>query len=122
MQAGRHDAGDRIDATAFVAWFLDMIVAAAEAARSETLFLLERNRFLLRHADALTDRQRAVLERLFAQGPLRIENGLSARSYAKIARVSGATATRDLVALERAGALRRSEAGGRSTTYRIVLG
>ena len=121
LQAGRRNDGDRIDATAFVVWFLDTIIAAATAAREETLFLLQRNRFFMRFADRLSDRQRDVLERLFAQGPLRIADGLSARSYAKITKVSGPTATRDLVALEKAGALKRSEAGGRSTIYRIVL-
>ena len=121
LQAGRRADGDRIDATAFVIWFLETIIAAADAAREETLFLLQRNRFFIRFSDILSDRQREVLERLFAQGPLRIADGLSARSYAKITKVSGPTATRDLVALEKAGALQRSEAGGRSTVYRIVF-
>jgi Fic family protein len=48
-----------------------------------------------------------------------VAQGISARSCAKIAKVSGPTATRDLAAMERAGALTRSEAGGRSTHYRI---
>ena len=64
-------------------------------------------------------RQKAVLQALFVQGKGRLEQGLSAKSYSKIAKVSGPTATRDLGAMERAGALRRSEAGGRSTVYWI---
>jgi len=121
LQAGRQVAEDAIDATPFVLWFLDTVTAAAQAAQGETLFLLRRNGFFMRHAGALSARQRGVLETLFAQGPRRLEDGLSARSYAKISGVSGPTATRDLVALERAGALCRSAAGGRSTVYRIVL-
>jgi Fic family protein len=100
---------------------LQSVSAAAAAARRDTLFLLQRNRFFVTHRDNLTERQRDVLERLFAQGPARINEGISARSYAKITGVSGPTATRDLTALEHIGALERSAAGGRSTVYRIVL-
>ena len=121
LQAGRRDAGHIVDATAFVLWFLETITAAAEAVKAETLFLIQRNRFFMRHGVTLSARQRTVLEKLFAQGPDRLKDGISARSYAKISSTSGPTATRDLVSLERAGILERSEAGGRSTVYRIVI-
>ena len=121
LQAGRRDAGETIDATPFILWFLQTVTDAAETARRDTLFLVQRNRFFVAHRDHLSARQRDVLERLFAQGTARIEDGISARSYAKITGVSGPTATRDLTALERLGALQRSDAGGRSTIYRIIL-
>jgi len=40
---------------------------------------------------------------------------------AKISGAPGPTATRDLAALARAGILRRSEVGGRSTIYHIIV-
>ncbi|MEI4473777.1 Fic family protein [Frigidibacter sp. MR17.24] len=121
LQAGRHEAGGRIDATPFVEWFLDCLARAAGSARDEALFLLGRNRFFLRWTPKISPRAEAVLRRIFAQGAPRVAEGLSARSYARIAGVSGPTATRDLAALAEAGVLRRSEAGGRSTSYAIVL-
>ena len=121
LQLGRQASQHFIDVTACVLWFLQTITAAAGSAKSETLFLIQKNRFFIRHDTALSSRQRAVLERLFAQGPRRLEDGLSARSYAKISGASGPTATRDLVALERSRILRRSEAGGRSTIYRVII-
>lgn len=119
LQAGRQEGRGGIDATPFVIWFLQTIARAAEMAREEAEFLLRRNRYLAEVSDRLTERQIKVLRMLFAQGPDRVAQGVSAKSYAKMAKVSGATATRDLGAMERAGALERSEAGGRSTTYSV---
>jgi hypothetical protein len=49
--------------------------------------------------------------RIFAQGKGRLEQGLSAKSYSKLAKISGPTATRDLGAMERVGVMRRSASG-----------
>lgn len=119
LQNGRKVGRGAIDATAFVIWFLNTLKSAADAGRDEAYFLVRRNQFFLRFDDVWSKRQKSVLETLFAQGRVRLEEGLSAKSYSKIAKVSGPTATRDLGAMERAGALNRSEAGGRSTVYWI---
>ncbi len=121
LQAARRPGQGGIEATPFVIWFLDTLAGAAETARAEAMFLLRRNGFFLRHGAALSPRQRKALEVLFAQGPARLEEGLSARSYRKITGASSATATRDLAELERIGAVERSGAGGRSVSYLLVL-
>ena len=119
LQAGRRVGEGAIDATAFVVWFLQSLVRAAALSREETFLIMRRNRFFSAFSRQLSERQTAVLQTLFAQGETRVEQGLSARSYGKTAKVSGPTATRDLAALERAGAATRSDSGGRSTYYRI---
>jgi Fic family protein len=119
LQAGRREGDGVIDATAFVVWFLKCLVRAAALSRNDALFTVRRNRFLSANSRELSERQMAVLRTLFAQGELRVAQGISASSYSKIAKVSGPTATRDLAGLERAGAVTRSDAGGRSTFYRI---
>lgn len=121
LQAGRQEGRGVIDATKFVIWFLETLAAAAESSREEARFLVQRNHFFHRFGGALNARQRSVLEKVFAHGPSRIAQGLSAKSYRRIAGTSGPTATRDLVAMEQAGVLTRSEAGGRSTVYWINL-
>jgi Fic family protein len=121
LQDGRKVGGGAIDATAFVVWFLITLKSAADAGRDEAHFLVRRNQFFLRFGDVLSERQKSVLRTLFEQGKGRLEHGLSAKSYSKIAKVSGPTATRDLGAMERTGALRRSESGGRSTVYWINI-
>lgn len=120
LQAGRTEGDAGIDATPFVIWFLDALAAAADAGRTEALFLVQRNQFFARFAGQMNDRQQKVLRSLFDQGAARVALGLSAKSYRKIAKTSGPTATRDLVALEKAGLLRRSDAGGRSTHYSVL--
>ena len=110
-----------IDATAFVVWFLDALTAAADAGRAEALFLVRRNRFFVQHRDVMNARQTKALEALFAQGSERVALGLSAKSYRKITGAASATTTRDLAALEGAGVLRRSDAGGRSTQYEVLF-
>ncbi|WP_236045275.1 MULTISPECIES: Fic family protein [Pseudooceanicola] len=116
LQAGRRIVGDRLDATPFVCWLLERILAGVSLAEAEARFLVRRNAFFSRHAD-LPVRADRVLRRLFAEGEERLAQGLSAGPYGRIAGVSAATATRDLADLERRGVLRRSEAGGRSTRY-----
>lgn len=119
LQAGRREGDGVIDATAFVVWFLECLVRAAALSRNEAFSIVRRNRFFSKFGPALSERQLSVLRSLFTQGETRIAQGISARSYGKISKVSGPTATRDLAALERAGAVTRSAAGGRSTFYRI---
>ena len=119
LQAGRTVAGDRIDATPFVLWFLERLIAGVEDAMAEARFLVARNGYFLRFPD-LPPRGQAVLRRLFAEGPDRVAQGISAAPYARIARVSPATATRDLAELERLGAIRKGPEGGRSTRYHIA--
>lgn len=121
LQAGRREGQGAVDATAFVDWFLACLLRAAELSRDEAAFLLRRNHYLARWRRVLRARQMAVLETVFAQGSARVEQGISATSYARIAKVSGATATRDLVAMLEAGALHRSAEGGRATHYLIAV-
>lgn len=120
LQAGRRAMGDQIDATAFVLWFLDRLAAGIAEAEAEARFLVARNGFFLRFA-ALPPRAEKVLRRLFAEGPQRLSQGISAAPYARIAGVSLATATRDLAELEAAGVLQRGPEGGRSTRYLLRL-
>ena len=120
LQAGRKVVDGQIDATPFVLWFLEALIAAADSARAEAFFLVRRNQLMAGKANDLNDRQRKVLRMLFAQGEARVLVGLTAKSYRKMSKASAPTATRDLIAMERVGILQRSEAGGRSTHYKVA--
>ncbi len=117
LQAGRQAGRVVIDATPFVVWFLGALIRGLRNGQDEARFLVRRNQFFLRAAGKLSQRQENVLRKLFAQGPQRLSEGLSARSYAKMAGVASATATRDLSNLADKGVLSRSESGGRSARY-----
>lgn len=116
LQAGRKVAGDHIDATPFVLWFLERLTAGIMAAEAEARFLVVRNGYFMRFLN-LPKRGEKVLRRLFTEGPRRVSEGISAGPYSKIAGVSLATATRDLAELEALGAVTKGAEGGRSTRY-----
>lgn len=116
LQAGRKADGDRINATAFVLWFLQRLIAGIDAAEDEARFLVRRNAFFVVHK-GMSERSEAVLRRLFKEGPRRVSEGISVAPYTKIAKVSAATASRDLSELEEKGVIIRGPEGGRSTRY-----
>lgn len=120
LQSGRREGRDGIDATEFVLWFLEKLNGGVAEAEAEARFLVTRNRFFLRFPQ-LSPRAEKVLRRLFAEGPARMAQGLSAGPYGRIAGVSAATATRDLAELAAMGAVQRGPEGGRSTKYHLNL-
>ena len=120
LQAGRQLGAGGIDGTDFVLWFLDRLHAGMAEAEADARFLVGRNRYFLQFK-TVAPRAEKVLRRLFAEGPDRVAQGLSAGPYARIAGVSLATATRDLTEMEAVGALRRGPEGGRSTRYLLAL-
>lgn len=120
LQSGRRQDGDRIDATPFVVWFLDRLIAGIDQAEADARFLVTRNAFFMHHT-GISERAERVLRRLFQEGPNRVNEGISAGPYARIAKVSSATATRDLIDLEKANVLIKGPKGGRSTRYLLNL-
>lgn len=119
LQAARLPRGDVIDATPFLAWLLETGQRAAAVANGQIGFLLSRNHFFNQHQ--LSPRADTVFRKLFAQGPERVELGITPRSYVKIAKCSPATATRDLLKMVQLGVLRKGEDKGRSQNYLINL-
>ena len=57
---------------------------------------------------------------MFDSESSQFDNGISAKQYQKIAKVSKATATRHLAELVELGCIEKLSAGGRSTAYRLV--
>ncbi|MGO2006905.1 hypothetical protein [Vreelandella alkaliphila] len=76
-----------------------------------------------RHATTvLNERQIKVLSRLLETAGEEFEGGTNARKYQSLAKVSKATATRDLAELLEKGCLSKLPGGGRSTRYTVLLG
>jgi len=106
--------------TEWLAWFLATLEAALRDALDQVRHLLLKAQFWRHHdGTVLNGRQRKVLNRLLDAAPDGFEGGLNARKYVGMARVSKATATRDLTDLVAKGCLQRRAGGGRSTSYDI---
>ncbi|MGP9644659.1 MULTISPECIES: Fic family protein [unclassified Halomonas] len=111
-----------LDITPWLLWFLDTLKEALEQALLRIDRVLMKATFWQRHASTvLNERQIKVLNRLLDTTGEEFEQGINARKYQSLARVSKATATRDLAELLEKGCLFKLPGGGRSTRYTVLL-
>lgn len=109
--------GDQ-DVTEWMTWFLSCFQRAIDGADIVLSAVLDKARFWDVHkAASLNERQVKVINRLLDG----FEGKLTSSKWAKLTKSSQDTANRDIAALVRLGILRKSEAGGRSTHYDLVL-
>lgn len=110
-----------LDITEWLLWFLEIMEEALQDALTRIDQVLDKTRFWQLHATTvLKERQIKVLNRLLDGAGKAFENGINARKYRSLAKVSKATATRDLTDLLDKGCLRKLPGGGRNTRYTIV--
>ena len=108
-----------MDVTEWVAWFLATLHRAVEQAQHTLDAVLVKTRFWQRWAAPgsapLNERQVKLVNRLLDG----LEGKLTSSKWAAIAKCSPDTALRDITALLARGVLRKSDAGGRSTSYEL---
>ena len=110
------DVGAAMDVTPWLAWFLDTLQRAVDEAHRSIDVVLAKARFWQRWAATpLNARQVKLLNRLLDG----FEGKLTSSRWATIARCSPDTALRDINDLLARGMLRKSDAGGRSTSYEL---
>lgn len=103
-----------IDVTEWLAWFLDTLHRAVDQAQQTLDAVLVKARFWQRWATTpLNERQVKLLNKLLDG----FEGKLTSSKWAAIAKCSPDTALRDINDLLARGVLRKSDAGGRSTSY-----
>ena len=110
-----------IDLTDWANWFLGCIAGACDASFDHMQGAAHKTRFwqaVMLKLPELSPAQRKVLNTVFDAQPDGFKGGLSTQLYAKIAKLSRATAYRDLTLLCDAGVLLRSGTG-RGTRYHI---
>lgn len=107
-----------LDVTEWLGWFLEAMRRAIASADENVDTVLQKARFWRRwDQTAMNARQITVLNRLLDG----FDGKLTSRKWAIITKSSQDTALRDINELIELGALRRSESGGRSTSYELVL-
>ena len=109
------------DITAWINYFIDVILAAQQDAEEQIKFVLKKTRFFDRYKATLTDRQLRVVKRMLEECPAGFEGGINARKYGSLTKISKATATRDLQDMLQKGVILPMAAGGRSTRYELNL-
>ncbi len=111
-----HTQKQSLDVTEWLAWFLDTLHRAVSQTQHTLDAVLARTRFWRQWAATpLNERQVKLVNRLFDG----IEGKLTSSKWAAIAKCSPDTALRDITELLARGVLRKSAAGGRSTSYEL---
>jgi Fic family protein len=107
-----------LDVTAWLAWFLATLHRAVDQAQHTLDAVLVKTRFWQRWAPSASpfnERQSKLVNRLLDG----FEGKLTSSKWAAIAKCSPDTALRDISGLLVRGVLRKSGAGGRSTSYEL---
>ena len=105
-----------MDATEWLAWFLEALHRAVDQAQHTLDAVLAKVRFWQRWATTpLNERQVKLLNKLLDG----FEGKLTSSKWAAITKCSPDTALRDINDLLARGVLRKSDAGGRSTSYEL---
>jgi len=105
-----------LDVTEWLAWFLATLHRAVDQAQHTLDAVLAKTRFWQRWATTpLNERQVKLVNRLLDG----FEGKLTSSKWAAIAKCSPDTALRDINDLLVRGLLRKSDAGGRSTSYEL---
>ncbi|MFV1984129.1 MAG: Fic family protein [Thiohalomonadales bacterium] len=108
------------DITDWINWFLEVLAEAIKQGSFRIERVMAKTRFWQTHSQTvLIARQIKVLNRLLESAGDEFLQGINARKYQSLAKVSKATATRDLVDLLEKGCLKKLPGSGRSTRYYI---
>lgn len=113
-----HTQKGGLEITPWLVWFLECMARAIENAQAIVEATLYKARFWESIVGlSLNPRQHAVLKRLLDG----IEGKLTTSKWAKFAKCSQDTAYRDILELVHYGVLIKDPAGGRSTSYSLVI-
>jgi Uncharacterized conserved protein len=111
----------RVDVTQWYLWFIQCVSTAIEHSQDIIANVLARFDFWNRHAQTqINDRQKKIVNRILEAGPGNFTGGLTTRKYVSIARVSRATAFREIADLLEKKVLRQLPGRGRSVHYDLV--
>jgi Fic family protein len=106
-----------LDITLWMEWYLNCLKRAVGASEKILDAVMIKAAFWKAHAgESFNDRQRKVIHRLLDG----FEGKLTSSKWAKLAKCSQDTALRDIAELIERKILKKDEAGGRSTSYRLA--
>ena len=121
QQLEQAQKGD-LDVTAWLLWFLSVLDDAITNGLERFKRVLNKTRFWQQHAQTvLSERQIKVLNRLLDTQNEEFMHGINAGKYLALAKVSKATATRELADLVEKNCLTKLPGGGRSTRYTLAI-
>ena len=117
-----HAQKGSMDITPWLRWFLSVLHDAIADGLNRFERVINKTRFWQQHAQTvLNEREIKVLNRLLDTQGEEFSLGVNASKYQALAKVSKATATRELAGLVQKNCLIKLPGGGRSTRYRVAV-
>lgn len=111
----------RTDVTQWFLWFIKCVTLSIESSRDIISNVLMRVDFWSRHAQTqLNERQKKILNRILEAGFGNFIGGLTTRKYVSMAKVSRATAFREITDMLDKKILRQLHGKGRSVHYDLI--
>lgn len=104
----------------WLVYFADTMLEAQKCTIKDMQFLVQKGHFFDKYRDQMNEYQSKVITRILKEGRNGFKGGLSRKNYVIIAKVSAATATRQLTDLLTKGIL-TTEGKGRSVRYYLNL-
>jgi Fic family protein len=109
------------DITEWLLWFLECMERAIKNSESLIAGVLIKAGFWQKYGHiSMTPQQRKVVNRLLDAEPGGFEGGLTTRKYVSMAKVSRATAYREISDLVNKGILAANQGKGRNVSYRLA--
>lgn len=113
-----HTQKGSMDVSAWMEWFLGCLDRAIQGTEDMLARVFQKAQFWDEHGSfPFNERQRLMLNKILDG----FEGNVTSGKWAKITKCSQDTATRDIQALIEAGILAKNPAGGRSTSYALLL-
>ncbi|MBI4829236.1 MAG: Fic family protein [Nitrospinae bacterium] len=110
-----------LDITSWLRWFLECLERAIDHSENVMGGVFYKARFWAKFNSApLSAHQRKVIVKLLDAGPDGFEGGLTTRKFVSMAKVSRATAYREITDLVDKGILVHRPGGGRSVSYTLA--
>ncbi len=107
-----------LDITAYLKWFLSCLDRAILNTDNVLRNILTKSHFWKQHAEvSLNARQIKMINQLLDG----FEGNLTTKKWAKICKCSDDTALRDITSLMEVDMMKKTNAGGRSTSYELVV-
>ncbi|HAA00933.1 MAG TPA: Fic family protein [Flavobacteriales bacterium] len=106
-----------MDVTEWIKWFLQCLIRAIQSTESQLNRVLFKADFWSKNATTvMNERQKKMMNKLLDG----FEGKLNSSKWARMMKCSNDTAIRDINDLIEKGILEKEDAGGRSTSYRLV--
>ena len=115
-----HGASQSLDWTDWAKFFIPVLSETLSGFLSAARFISAKGAYLSTYEGRMSERAKAVILRMFRDGPAGVAAGLSAAKWMRMTKVSKPTATRDLAELAKTGAI-LAEGNGAQTRYRLAF-